>query len=308
MSQIYIVFFKIFVCIALGFVLNKTRVIDRRTEKTLSDILLKAVFPFTIISSSQYVYSVAAVKGIIAVAVFAAVYYALSLFLMCKGLRLTKIGDDEQRIMSTSAVFANTGFIGFPLMQALFGKYGLLLAAVFNLLYNVFFYTAGVIILSKKPFRPIDLCRSAVSLSSIIALILFVIPWRMPVFIQDTISLVGNMTVPLSLIVIGSMLSSINPKKLFTDSKSYVTVVIRMVIIPAVVFIFLILVSRHFEILPVTKYTMLLMSALPCGSMNVIYAEQYDTAPQFATRTVALSMIFMLFTMLFWSWLASLLF
>ena len=37
------------------------------------------------------------------------------------------------------------------------------------------------------------------------------------------------------------------------------------------------------------------MSALPCGSMNVIYAEQYDTAPQFATRTVALSMIFMLF-------------
>ena len=44
MSQIYIVFFKIFVCIALGFVLNKTRVIDRRTEKTLSDILLKAVF------------------------------------------------------------------------------------------------------------------------------------------------------------------------------------------------------------------------------------------------------------------------
>ena len=51
--------------------------------------------------------------------------------------------------MSTSAVFANTGFIGFPLMQALFGEYGLLLAAVFNLLYNVFLYSRRDYIVEK---------------------------------------------------------------------------------------------------------------------------------------------------------------
>ena len=54
MVQVYIVFFKIFVFLALGFVLNKTKVIDGNAEKALSKILLKAVLPFMILNSSQH--------------------------------------------------------------------------------------------------------------------------------------------------------------------------------------------------------------------------------------------------------------
>ena len=52
MVQVYIVFFKLFICFVLGFVLNKTRVLDMRGEKILTEILLKAVLPFMIISST----------------------------------------------------------------------------------------------------------------------------------------------------------------------------------------------------------------------------------------------------------------
>ena len=54
--------------------------------------------------------------------------------------------------------------------------------------------------------------------------------------------------------------------------------------------------------MPETKSVLVLMSALPCGSMNVIFAENYDVAPHFSARTVSLSMIFMLVTLLFWAW------
>ena len=67
MVQVYIVFFKIFIFMLLGFILNKTRVIDMRAEKTLTEILLKAVLPFSIVASSQFTYSVEAQAGIIAV-------------------------------------------------------------------------------------------------------------------------------------------------------------------------------------------------------------------------------------------------
>ena len=129
MVQVYIEFFKIFVFLALGFVLNKTKVIDGSAEKALSKVLLTAVLPFMILNSSQHTYSSEAVTGMVTCAAFGVCYYALTLILMRLSLKKANMLEDEKRIMVTCTVFANTGFVGFPLMEALFGAYGLLLAA-----------------------------------------------------------------------------------------------------------------------------------------------------------------------------------
>ena len=151
MVQVYIVFFKLFICFVLGFVLNKTHVLDMRGEKILGEILLKAVLPFMIISSSQTRFSIEELRGMGAMFAFATAYYAVALAASRMCYKKTKASDDERRIMTTCTVFANTGFVGFPLMHSLFGDRGLLLAAVFNLVYNAFFYTYGAHIISKKP-------------------------------------------------------------------------------------------------------------------------------------------------------------
>ena len=303
MIQVYIVFFKIFVFLALGFVLNKAKVINSAAERALSDILLKAVLPFMILSSSQHTYSTDALNGMIACAAVGAGYYILSLVVMRLSLKKAKIKEDERRIMVTCTVFANTGFVGFPLMEALFGNYGLLLAAVFNLCYNVFFYTYAVYLFSRKPkFAVADMFKSTVSVASVLAIVLFIIPWRMPAFIAETIKLIGDMTVPMSMMVMGSMLAGVNVKKLITDKKAYVVSLLRLIVMPAAVLGILMLISLWIPMMPETKSVLVLMCALPCGSMNVIFAENYDVAPHFAARTVSLSMLFMLLTLLFWSW------
>ena len=303
MVQVYIVFFKIFVFLLLGFVLNKTKVIDTKAEKALSDILLKAVLPFMILCSSQHTYSADAVQGMITCAVFAIGYYALSLIVLRLSLLKTNIAEDDKRIMITCTVFANTGFVGFPLMEALYGNYGLLLAAVFNLCYNIFFYTYAAYLLSRKPhFAITDMFKSMVSVASVLAIVLFVIPWRMPSFISETFKLIGDMTVPLSMMVMGSMLANVSPKKLLSDKKGYIVSVLRLIILPAIMMGAVWGLSHFITILPETKSVLVLMCALPCGSMNVIYAEKYDTSPHFCARTVSLSMLFMLVTLLFWAW------
>ena len=153
MSQVYIVFFKLFICFGLGFALNKSRVLDMRGEKIMTEILLKAVLPFMIISSSQTPFSFDELRGLGAMFAFATAYYAVSLAVSRMCYKQTGAADDERRIMTTCTVFANTGFVGFPLMHALYGDRGLLLAAVLNLVYNAFFYTYGAHIISKKPTR-----------------------------------------------------------------------------------------------------------------------------------------------------------
>ena len=121
---------------------------------------------------------------------FGAAYYSLALVLSKRAYKETKATDDEQRVMTTCTVFANTGFVGFPLMRALYGDRGLLLAAVFNLVYNAFFYTYGAHIISKKQhFKISELFASTVSSASIAAIILFILPWRIPGFVNNAISI-----------------------------------------------------------------------------------------------------------------------
>ena len=188
-------------------------------------------------------------------------------------------------------------------MEALYGSYGLLLAAVFNLCYNLFFYTYAVYLFSKKPrFALLDMFKSSVSVASIVAIVMFIIPWRMPGFISDTFKLIGDMTVPMSMIVMGSMLASVNIKKLLTDKKAYVVSALRLIVLPALVMGAVLLISNWVTIAPETKSVVVLMCALPCGSMNVIFAENYEVAPHFSARTVSLSMVFMLVTIMFWAW------
>ncbi len=303
MIQVYIVFFKIFVFLALGFVLNKTKVIDGNAEKALSKILLTAVLPFMILNSSQHTYSHEAVNGMVTCAAFGIGYYALTLLVMRLSLKKAKMSEDERRIMVTCTTFANTGFVGFPLMEALFGNYGLLLAAVYNLCYNLFFYTYAVYLFSRKPkFRLLEMFKNPVSVASILAIVLFIIPWRMPSFLSETFKLIGDMTVPMSMMVMGSMLAGVKIKKLVTDKKAYIVSALRLMALPALVLGIILALSPFVPMASDTKCVVVMMCALPCGSMNVIYSENHDVAPHFCARTVSLSMIFMLVTLMFWAW------
>ncbi|HAW16156.1 MAG TPA: AEC family transporter [Clostridiales bacterium] len=297
MKELYILFFQMAVMILLGVILRKKRIIDERTQGTLSDILLKAVLPFTIISSSQFTYSGEMVRSMAAVACCSAIYYVVSLLALRTVTKGMKFDEQEKRVFITTSVFANTGFVGFPLMYGLFGDSGLLLASIYNLCYNLFFYTYGVLLISGKKGSIKDILFNPVSLASIAAVVLFIVPWRMPGFVKDTIDLVGNMTVPLSMIILGSTFATVDIRKLFADAKSYVVAVLRLLVFPLLMLLALIVANRFITVLPTTMITLVIMTALPSGAMNVIYSERFNCAPKFCARTVVMTLLFMAVTL-----------
>lgn len=280
----------------LGFTLTKKRVVDDRGRRVLNELLLKAVLPFTILTSSQYQFSVDMMKSIGAVALGSGLYYLISLSVLRLVLWKTRVADSERRVFITTSVFANTGFVGMPIMYSLFGNPGLLLAAIYNLIYNVFFYTYGVHLLSgKKPsFKEYI---NPVSLSSILAIVLFIAPWRAPSVVVNAMNLVGNMTFPLSMIIMGSTLATIDWLKLFADFKSYVVCFLRLVLFPILMTVALIGLKHFIDFFPATVITLIIMTALPSGTMSVIYSERYDCAPKFCARTVTLTLIFMVISL-----------
>jgi hypothetical protein len=202
-------------------------------------------------------------------------------------------GDQKKRIFVTMTVFANTGFVGFPLMLALFGHEGLLLAVVFNMAYNVFMYSYGIYLLSGKNGGFGKIVFNPVSIASIAAILLFISPLRLPPIISSPISEIGSMTVPVSMIIIGASLAPIPIRSICSDLHAYFVSAIRLLILPGLV----LLVVMFLPINPVNASVIVLMSALPCGSMNVILSEKYDCEPEFAARTVVQSMLLMMLTL-----------
>ena len=297
MNKIYIALFQVFVCIALGYALRKNRVINERSEKTLTEILLQAVLPFSIIASSQYRFSEEMMHSMLAVVLAASLYYCVTLLGMRIIRRITKDHSDEARVMRIACIFANTGFLGLPLMESLFGDSGLLLAAIYNILFNIFFYTFGVHTLSGKKFKISELFLNPVTSSSVLAVILFMIPWRMPAFIIDTINVVGNMTIPLSMMIVGSIFTTVDLKKFFIDGKALVVSIIRLFVLPGIMFVGVYVVSRFITISMQTASVIVLMTAMPCSIINVILAERENRSPKFAARTVIMSFVIMMLSL-----------
>ncbi len=308
MTALLFSFLQMMVLIILGFVLRKTRVIDERVQTGLSNILVHAVLPFNLISSSQYEYSREMILALIAVAGAALCYFTFSIIGMRIMIGKMKMEDPEKRVVLMTSIFMNTGFVGFPLLGAIFGAKGLLLASCYNMVFNIFMYTYGEHKLSRKKANLRNLLVNPVTLATIAALILFIIPWRMPVRLKDTIDIVGNMTVPLAMIMIGSTLTTVDIKKLVTDKLCYLSTAMRLIVFPAIMLGAVILVRHYINMMPVTATTIVMMTALPCGSMNVIFSEKFNCAPKLCARIFAQTVVVMIATIPFFLWVCTKLF
>lgn len=291
MGVLFEVFIKIVVAVTLGFILRKTKVIDEHMQKGLSDMLLLAILPFSILSSANYEKTAEITDGMLIVLVAALAYYIVTLIVMRLISKKLPFEEKEKRVFVTMVTFANTGFVGFPVVTALYGDQGLLLAVVFNLTYNLFMYTYGIYLLSGKAGNLKSILLNPVNIASVAAILIFISPFRFPSYAEGPIDLIGSMTVPLSMIIIGSNLAAMPFSRVISDPKSYLISFIRLVILPGAMLLGLYLVMQGYEIAAITASVAVLMCALPCGSMNVILSEKYECAPEFAARSTVLSML-----------------
>jgi hypothetical protein len=293
MDAILDVVVKIAIMVSLGFLLRKLNIITEELQKGLTNLLLTAILPFSIIASSGYIRTGALTRGLLIVGAAAVIYYAVAIILMKILSDRLPFGEKKKRIFITMTVFQNTGFVGFPLMQALYGSEGLLLAVVFNMAYNLFMFSYGVQLLSGEKADIKKFFLNPISIASVVAILIFISPFRLPNIIASPVADVGAMTIPISMMIIGASLAPIPLRSILSDWRAYLVSFIRLLALPGLMF----LAMLFLPVDPVTKSVIVLMAALPCGSMNVMFSEKYDCEPEFAAKTVVQSMLLMTITL-----------
>ena len=165
---------------------------------------------------------------------------------------------------------------------------------IYNLLYQLFFFTYGISKLDgvKTRFRPKNLYTNVVTIVSVISIGIFVSPLRLPSTVVSTLSTISGATVPISMLIIGASLATIKLPSILKDGYSYIVSALRLIVFP----VLLLLVLRTLNLSSVVVATCVVMTALPCGSLNVIYAQRSDCDSEYAVRTVIRTMLLMIVT------------
>lgn len=291
----------LFLIMLVGFICRKKAIINNEGSKVLSAIVVNVANPALIISASINKESFVKGKELLFVALLSIGIYIFLLIASKLVVMLLRAHSKEAGIYRVMTVFSNIGFMGFPLVSAVYGSDALLYASFFLIPYNVLIYTWGISTMRKADNNQGEARGNKIAwnkifnigvIACIITIIIYLSQIRVPDFIESTITNLSHLTAPLSMIVIGDSIALMDVKKLITDKKLIIFALVKQIVIPIVGVLIIKTMHIRFEMVGVC----LVMLATPVGSMTAMLAQQYDGDYEFASKGVALTTLMSVIT------------
>ena len=276
--------FIMFFLMIIGLILSKTGLLTERGSKELANILLYIVIPCVIIRSYITEFTTNKLYGLLLSALL-----AINAFIISIAVSYTVYGV-RKPIANFGTAFCNAGFIGIPLITAVFGSDAAFYVASFASILNLLQWTYGIVVITGRRDM-INLKKvliNPVSIALFIGLLLFFTGIQLPNVIDNTITSISAMNTPAAMIVLGYYLSCAKPRELFLDLGLYLASAIRLIAIPLLTLLVLYLIPfGHGEIGMIT----LIAAATPVGTSTAIFAQKFDQNYQHAVCLVCLSTI-----------------
>ncbi|KMT21047.1 AEC family transporter [Clostridium cylindrosporum] len=285
----------LFLIIIVGFIAGKNKIISQEANVTLSKILLNITLPFLIISAFNFDFSKNMLKTAVTILIISIfVHGTLSIVSL---ILYKKQEEGVRKVLRFITIFSNCGFIGYPVAGSIYGSEGIFYAAIYNVGFNIFVWTIGILIFQsgnvkgKGLLRKVFINPGIISVS--IGMTLFVFSIKLPYVISETIKLIGNITIPLSMIIVGVSLCGTSLKSAFKEGVYYYASFFRLVLVPLVVYFILTL----FKFKGIYLGIPLIVSAMPAAANTVTFAQIYNGDVSCATKITIVSTIFSAITL-----------
>ena len=286
---------KLFLLLVLGFVLFKCHIFDEYTNKKISALIVNVASPMLIISS------IAGVEGnnksIVFLMIGAGILMYIGFIILGKIInRIFPFPKKDWPVYECMVVFANTGFMGYPVLLDVFGQEAVFYASLIHMAFNFFVYTYAIMCLTKGDDSEFKLNFKQLLTPGIIlifvGIFIYLFDIQLPSVLMDTINSVGSLTAPLSMMMIGSSLAVYPIKDSFTDWRSYVFAFVRLMIVPFVTMIM----CRLLHIDAYYANITIITNAMPVGSMVLMLATQYNANVKIVTRNIVVSTLLSVIT------------
>ena len=380
-----------FLMMAVGYLCYRKQILTEEVSRKVSAIVVNVANPCMILSSALTDQQMQG-KELVQTLAIVVMMYVFLLVVAQLLPRILCIQKESRGAYAAMTVFANIGFMGFPVLAAMYGNGALLYGAVFQIPFNILIYTYGVAVLTRKPGAcakteqdvnaevdvkteqdmkaeqdvnaevdvkaepnvkaevdvkaepnvkaeqdvnaepngktgerqdaqgitaavngmseniengseqqgklqgTVEIVKKIFNIgviACITAMLLYFLQTPVPSFLQAFITNLGNLTAPLSMMIIGASLAQMPLKELFLDKKLLLFSLVKLLLLPAV---WMIMVNRVAE-QEILRGVCLVMMATPAGSMTAMLAQQYGGDYETASRGVALTTVLSVITM-----------
>jgi predicted permease len=175
-------------------------------------------------------------------------------------------------------MFGNVGFMGYPVVASIFGHEAVFYAAVLNVVNTFAVFTVGTILVTGKgevegPHFQKKVLYSTPMLSAYLTMLIVALEIDdIPACISQPLTMIGDITVPAALLIIGSSMSQLPLRALMGNATVYITTVMRLVVVPVAMYFLCLLLG--FDPYVVNINTVVI--AMPVATYGTILCLKYN--------------------------------
>lgn len=230
------VMLTLFAIVVVGYIAGKIEYMGGTFDKRLSKIVIDITCPALILSSAmtgelpdrRYILPLLGISAL--------TYLLLTGVALWLPRLLTKKKEDEGAI-GFALMFGNVGFMGYPIVASIFGREAVFYAAVLNVVNTFTVFTIGTILIAGKtvngPKFQKKVLWSTPMLSAYLTMLIVALRIEsIPEWISQPLTMIGNITVPAALLIIGSSMSQLPLRSMLGNGTIYMTTLLRLAVLP----------------------------------------------------------------------------
>lgn len=284
-----------FLLVGIGFFIRKKGIVNTEGRMNMIDLCLYITLPFNVLHSflRKWNWNLLIACGVILL--LSVGFNAISVFFST--ILYKKQEENRQKSLKYGTIISNSGFLGNPMVEGIYGSEGLLYAALFMLPVRIVMWTIGIAVFLKG--RKEKLWKNVLTHPCIVAIyagvIIMVCGIQFPTFFEKTIVGISGCNTPLSMMLIGMMLAEVKPKGLIDKTMVFYTA-IRLLVIPAVLFS----ITAFLPIDGMLRGITVIMAGMPAPITTALLSAKYGGDEKYATGMVFLSTILSLITLPIW--------
>jgi len=274
----------VFIVLAIaGYILRKIKILDSQVLNGFSGTLVYVALP-----SLLYVSFVKDINMDIFSDFTEAVILTGAVYIFLAGIStfvFRKKRTKEVQIVKLSIVFSNCAFVGIPIVSSLYGKEGIIYTSIFILFYNIFIWTYAIKVLNAdkdSKGNTIKILKNPGVAAIIFGFLTALSGYEIPYVIIRPIEVLGGLTTPLAMIIVGALFAGKPFKRTFFDKYINLVSFTRLILIPA----FLIFLFKALGFSGTHINVIVILSAMPVATAVAIFAEEFDATPVFAAGVV----------------------
>lgn len=274
----------------VGFFMRRKGVMTDPVIKGVNTLLLRVAWPCMILMTTQKECTnetVTSFTTILLITLAVLSIAAIAAFLITRKIA----PDSSAAVFTILAILPNAGFVGLPIIKAVYGDMGVFYLSAFLVGFNLVVWTICVFFFTGINIRSLKEALNPGFIAAILGTALFLLRITLPTPLASTVTQLGSLTTPLSMLLLGARLPQISPK-IFRSKLLWCSNALKLLVMPLVTYGIMHLLKIDPLLIGITVLSM----AMPSPSVAQLFAEKYGDDVELGTTGVSVSTLLCIIT------------